>query len=62
MKFVGPVGPTDVLKMAEKSKFSATVYAQYMNSSLCLPLRVEKKKKKEKHKRGKRIRRIQTLT
>ena len=49
MKFVGPVGPTDVLKMVEKSKFSATVHAQYMNSSLCLPLRVPKKKKKEEN-------------
>ena len=35
-------GPTDVLKMAEKSKFSATVHVQYMNSSLCLQLRMEK--------------------
>ena len=57
--------PTNVLKMVEKSKFSATVHAQYMNSSLCLQLRVPKKKKKkekEKRKRGKRIRRIQTGT
>ena len=44
----GPVGPTDVLKMAEKSKFLATVHAQYMNSSLCLPLRMQKKKKKKR--------------
>ena len=51
--------PTNVLKMVEKSKFSATVHAQYMNSSLCLQLRVPKK---EKRKRGKRIRRIQTGT
>ena len=56
--------PTDVLKMVEKSKISATVHAQYMNSSLCLQLRMPKKKKKEKEKRkrGKRIRRIQTGT
>ena len=40
--------PIDGLKMAEKSKFSATVHAQYMNSSLCLQLRVPKKKKKRK--------------
>ena len=33
------MGPTDVLKMAEKSKILATVHAQYMNSSLCLQLR-----------------------
>ena len=51
----GPVGPTDVLKMAEKSKFLATVHAQYMNSSLCLQLHVQKKEKKEKEK-GKRRR------
>ena len=45
--------PINGLKMAEKSKFSATVHAQYMNSSLCLPLRVQKKKKKEeKHTAG----------
>ena len=59
------MGPTDMLKMAEKSKCSATVHAQYMNSSICLQLRVPKKKKKkekEKRKRGKRIRRIQTGT
>ena len=61
------MGPTDMLKRAEKSKCSATVHAQYMNSSICLQLRVKKKKKKEKgkHKRGKRrlrIRRIQTGT
>ena len=41
-------GPTDVLKMVEKSKFSATVHAQYMNSSLCLQLRVQTKEKKKK--------------
>ena len=41
-------GLTDVLKMAEKSKFSATAHAQYMNSSLCLQLRMQKKKKKKK--------------
>ena len=46
-------GPTNVLKMAEKSKFSATVHAQYMNSSLCLQLRVPKKEKKEKKKKKK---------
>ena len=40
-------GSMDVLKMAEKSKFSATVHAQYMNSSLYLPLRVLKKKKRK---------------
>ena len=40
--------PTNVLKMAEKSKFSATVHAQYMNSSLCLQLRMPKKKKGKK--------------
>ena len=40
--------PTDVLKMVEKSKISATIHAQYMNSSLCLQLRVPKKKKKRK--------------
>ena len=39
-------GPTDVLKMAEKSKFLATVHVPYMNSSLCLQLRVEIKEKK----------------
>ena len=33
------MGPTDMLKMTEKSKFLATVHAQYMNSSLCLQLR-----------------------
>ena len=44
------VRPTDGLKMAEKSKFSAIVHAQYMNSSFCLQLRVQKKKKKEKEK------------
>ena len=51
--------PTNGLKMAEKSKFSVTVHAQYMNtvhaqymnSSLCLPLRMQKKKKKKKKKR-----------
>ena len=49
--------PTNGLKMAEKSKFSTTVHAQYMNSSLCLPLCVQKKKKK-----GKTHRRIQRKT
>ena len=44
-------GPTDVLKMAEKSKFLAIVHAQYMNSSLCLQLRVQPKKKKKKRKK-----------
>ena len=43
-------GPTDVLKMAKKSKFLVTVYTLYMNSSLCLPLRVQKKKRKKKRK------------
>ena len=47
------MGPINVLKMAEKSKFSATVHAQYMNSSLCLQLRVPKKEKKEKKKKKK---------
>ena len=42
------VRPTDGLKMAEKSKFLAIVHAQYMNSSFCLQLRVQKKKKKER--------------
>ena len=46
--------PTDVLKMVEKSKISATVHAQYMNSSLCLQLRMPKKKKKGKRKTQKR--------
>ena len=58
-------GPTDVLKMAKKSKFLAIVHAQYMNSSLCLQLRMQPKKKKQekgKRKRGKHIRRIQTGT
>ena len=45
--------PTNVLKMVEKSKFSATVHARYMNSSLCLQLRVPKKKKKRKKKNAK---------
>ena len=40
--------PTDVLKMVENSKISATVHAQYMNSSLCLQLRMPKKKKRKK--------------
>ena len=35
-------GTHDVLKMAKKSKFLVTDYTQYMNSSLCLPLRVQK--------------------
>ena len=38
-------GPTDGLKMTEKSKFSAIVHAQYMNSSLYLPLCMQKKRK-----------------
>ena len=42
-------GSTDVLKMTEKSKFSATVHVQYLNSNLCLQLRVPKKKKKEEN-------------
>ena len=47
-------GPIDVLKMAEKSKFSAIVHAWYMNSSLCIQLCMQKKKKKmEKGKRKK---------
>ena len=45
---------TNVLKMAEKSKFSPTVHAQYMNSSLCLQLRVQKKKKKKRKKEKKK--------
>ena len=44
--------PIDELKMAKKSKFSATVHAQYMNSSHCLQLRVQKKKKKKKGKKA----------
>ena len=49
--------PTNMLKIAEKSKFSTTIYAQYMNSSFCLQLRVKKKKKKKKkRRRGKRRR------
>ena len=51
-------GPTDVLKIVEKSKFSTTVHAQYMNSSLCLQLRVKQKKKKK----GKTHLRIQRKT
>ena len=43
--------PTDALKRAEKSKILATVHAQYMNSSLCLQLRVQKKKRKKKKKK-----------
>ena len=35
---------------AEKSKNLTTVHAQYMNSSLCLQLRVQKKKRKKKKK------------
>ena len=42
-------GPTDVLKMTEKSKFSAIVHVQYLNSNLCLQLRVQKKKKKKEN-------------
>ena len=44
------MGPTDMLKRAEKSKCSATVHAQYMNSSICLQLRMKKKKKKKRKK------------
>ena len=40
-------GPTDVHKIVEKSKFFTTVHAQYMNSSICLQLRVKQKKKKK---------------
>ena len=45
----------DVLKITEKSKFSTTIHAQYMNISLCLQLCVRKKKeeKKENAKKGK---------
>ena len=43
--------PTDGLKMAEKSKFPATVHAQYMNSSFCHQLCVQKKRKKKKKKK-----------
>ena len=39
--------PIDVLKMAEKSKFSTTVHAQYMNISLCLQLCVRKKEEEK---------------
>ena len=53
-------GPTDVLKIVEKSKFSSTVHAQYMNSSLCLQLRVKQKKKKKR--KGKTHLRIQRKT
>ena len=42
------MGPTDMLERAEKSKCSATVHAQYMNSSICLQLRMKKKKKRKK--------------
>ena len=44
-------GPIDMLKMAEKSKFSVTVHTQYMNNSLCLELRMQKKKKGKTQKR-----------
>ena len=37
----------DVLKITEKSKFSTTVHAQYMNSNICLQLCVRKKKNKK---------------
>ena len=58
--------PTDVLKMVEKSKFSANVHAQYMNSSLCLQLHVPKKKRKTQRKiqrnaKSKRALRLQRL-
>ena len=46
------VRPTDGLKMAEKSKFSAIVHAQYMNNSFCLQLRVQKKRKKKKKRKN----------
>ena len=39
---------TDVLKMAEKSKFSAIVHAQYMNSSLVSNYACKKKEKKKR--------------
>ena len=50
----------DVLKITEKSKFSTTVHAQYINISLCLQLCVQKKKeeKKENAKKGKHRRQI----
>ena len=40
--------PIDVLKITEKSKFSTTVHARYINISPCLQLCVRKKKKKTK--------------
>ena len=39
--------------MAKKSKFLAIVHAQYMNSSLCLQLRVQPKKKNRKKENAK---------
>ena len=41
--------PNDVLKMAKKSKFSATVHAQYMNSSLVSNYACKKIKKKKEN-------------
>ena len=38
-----------MLKMAKKSKFSATVHAQYMNSSLVSNYACKKKKKKKEN-------------
>ena len=52
--------PIDVLKMTEKSKFSATVHVQYMNSKLVSNYVCKKKKKKGIRRH--RIRRIQTGT
>ena len=59
-------GPTDGLKMAEKSKFLVTVHAQYMNSSLCLQLHVPKEKRKtqrriQRNAKSKRALRLQRL-
>ena len=56
------MGPTDMLKRAEKSKCSATVHAQYMNSSICLQLRVKKKKKKKKEKGKRKTQKRKTKT
>ena len=49
-------GSTDVLKMTEKSKFSAIVHVQYLNSNPLSPITCAKKKKRGKYKRGKRRR------
>ena len=41
--------------MVEKSKFSVIVHAQYINSSLYLQLRVQKKKRKKKNAKDKNV-------